>query len=160
MNDILTKIQDYPTVIQGAIGSALAAFLIWVLQQTYLVSRRVVSRISPRYRRNVKIDRMLRLRALCSRNAEERHFTIVALIYRGGRSFLHAILVLVIGLLLSSSIPILGKIASIVAAFLIVRTLNIYTPSKAPVDCEQQIEQLESEVEDLDSEIQKRRSGK
>jgi hypothetical protein len=101
MSELVRTIQDWPVIIQGALGSALFALLMYVGEKLFSAVPAIFSKLSHKRRRSHLINQVLRLRAIASKDPIQKAYFPSMLWYRASRDVIKALIWLTLGLLFS-----------------------------------------------------------
>jgi len=120
MNEIIQKILEWPTIIQGLIGTALFYLILFLGQKIFIK----IKGISKKERRsNLEIQR-IRLEGFLADNIIEQASFIIGLIYGCLNLLIKAIIMLVLGLICQPYIPVFGTIGYLFSLIYLFRAIN------------------------------------
>lgn len=152
MEKLITSVQDWPVIIQGALGSALFALVLFVGQKVasyFLDTFRANSRQSRI--RQLK-EQLIRLKALKAKDHSERGYYASLLWLRASRHVVKALIWLTLGLAFNSTLGVLGVIGFMGAIYYFFFALNIVKAIHYDGDITQKIEEIRAEMAELNAD--------
>ncbi|WP_143501105.1 hypothetical protein [Pseudomonas sp. Irchel 3H3] len=155
MEKLIASIQDFPVIVQGAMGSALFALVLYVGQK---IAAYCFDSVRARSKRNqirqIK-EQYIRFCAISAREFTERTYYVSVLWLRASRHLVKALIWLVLGLVSESAFGALGAfgpfgaVGFMGAIFYLFLALNIVKPIEFDGDVEQKTKELKSEMDKL-----------
>jgi hypothetical protein len=134
MQRIFTLIQDWPVIVQGALGSALFAILLWIGQKLVDMTPLLVTRIS-RGRREIFLrNRMIRYQAKASTDTTQKAFYASLLWFRAARDLLRGLIWLTLGLLFTNFVGVWGVIGYLGCLYYLFFALEVVKPIRDEKD--------------------------
>ncbi|WP_156352886.1 hypothetical protein [Pseudomonas sp. NBRC 111140] len=153
MEKLIASIQDFPVIVQGAMGSALFALLMYIGQKvtTYCFDSFRTSSKKTRIRQ-LK-EQHVRLRALSSEDDSERAYLTSLLWLRASRHVVKALIWITFGLAFESVAGIFSAVGFIGAFYYLFLALNIVKPIGYEGDIDKKIQEIRNEIEVLKNSI-------
>jgi hypothetical protein len=146
MEKLLIAIQDWPVLIQGALGSALFAFVLFAGQKlTANLSDRYVNH-SKQSRETRLRNQIIRLSALLAKDNSERAFLSSVLWLRASRDVIKAFIWLALGLSSASFLPALGTVGYIGCIYYLFSALDVVKGISYDGNVGEQIAKLQAEI--------------
>jgi cell division protein FtsB len=152
MEKLITSIQDFPVIIQGAMGSALFALLLYIGQKiaTYCLDSFRANSKKTRVRQ-LK-EQYIRLRALKSEDRAEAAYFASLLWLRASRHVVKAMIWLTLGLAFESAFGTLSVVGFMGAIYYLFFALNIVKPISYDGDLQKRITEILAEMRSLEAE--------
>ena len=141
VNTLTDIIQNWPVIVQGALGAALFAAVLYVGERLYTVLAFGVSRISRPRRLTYLNNRRIRLYAVKSEDLLSRTYFVSVLWYRASREVVKALMWLTLGLLFTNFVGVWGVIGYLGCLFYLLFALSVVKPIIESGD------QLDAEIE-------------
>ena len=152
MEKLVASIQDFPVIVQGAMGSALFALVLYVGQKIAAYCFDSVRANSKKTRiRQIK-EQYIRFCALSAEDSSERTYFVSVLWLRASRHLVKALIWLVLGLASESAFGAFGPFGAVGftgAIFYLFLALNIVKPIEFDGDIQQKTEELKAEMDKL-----------
>ena len=149
MEKLVASIQDFPVIVQGAMGSALFALLVYLGQK-------VAAYCFDSFRANSKKTRIrqlkeqhVRLRALCAEDDAQRAYLTSLLWLRASRHVVKALIWITFGLAFETAAGTLSVVGFMGAIYYLFLALNIVKPISYDGDIEQKIKDVRAEIRTL-----------
>ncbi|MBV4493094.1 hypothetical protein [Pseudomonas oryzicola] len=149
MEKLIASIQDFPVIVQGAMGSALFALL------TYM-GQRIAAYCFDSFRANSKKTRirqlkeqLVRLRALRAEDDAEKAYYTSLLWLRASRHIVKALIWITFGLAFESVAGTFSAVGYIGAFYYLFLALNIVKPIGYDGDIDKKIKEIRAEIEGL-----------
>lgn len=152
MEKFITSIQDWPVIIQGALGSALFALVLFVGQKVasyFLDTFRASSRQS---RIRQLREQLIRQKALKAKDHSERGYYASLLWLRASRHVVKALIWLTLGLAFNSFLGVLGVVGFMGAIYYLFFALNIVKAINYDGDITKKIEEIKAEMAKLNAD--------
>ena len=149
MEKLIASIQDWPVIVQGALGSALFALVLFAGQKVaayFLDTFRANSRQSRI--RQLK-EQLIRLKALNANDHSERAYYASLLWLRASRHVVKALIWLTLGLTFNSILGVLGVVGFMGAIYYLFFALNIVKAINYDGDIPQKIAEIRAEMTEL-----------
>ncbi|UVL37136.1 hypothetical protein LOY43_12125 [Pseudomonas sp. B21-041] len=147
MEKLIASIQDFPVIVQGALGSALFALALYIGQK-------VAAYCFDSFRANSKKSRIrqlkeqyIRLRALSSEDRAESAYFASLLWLRASRHVVKALIWLTLGLAFGSAFEPLSIVGFMGAIYYLFFALNIVKPISYDGDVQQKLVEIKEEME-------------
>ncbi|MCD9572347.1 hypothetical protein [Pseudomonas protegens] len=152
MEKLLASIQDFPVIVQGAMGSALFALIVYIGQK-------VAAYCFDSFRANTKKSRIrqlkeqsVRLRALSAEGDAQKAYLTSLLWLRASRHVVKALIWITLGLAFESTAGPLSVVGFMGAIYYLFLALNIVKPISYEGDIEQKIKDIRIEIRKLDAD--------
>jgi hypothetical protein len=146
---LLTSISDWPVIVQGALGSALFAAVLFLGQKaTGSLSSRY-SAVSRERRRNFLLEQRLKYSYKLAKDMPTRAAIFSGLLYRASKNALRAAVWLTLGLIFSTFLPVLGLVGFLGALYYLFAALNTVTPVPEVDDIAERLKELTVESKTL-----------
>lgn len=150
LDRFVTAVSDWPVVLQGALGSALFATLLFGGQRaTAALSGWMRSR-SKLSRQEYLFELLLRLEAVSSTESVDTAKYAAVLVYRAMRHLMKALIWLTLGLAMGSVISVLGIVGFAGCLFYLFKSLNVLAPTELTPDVAQKVAEARAELEQLE----------
>lgn len=149
MDQLILSIQDYPVIVQGAMGSALFALVLFVGQRMAAYGLDRFRAGSRRVRKRQIKEEYIRLRALGADDYSEGAYFGSLLWIRASRHFVKALIWLVLGMIFDSTIGVLGVVGYMGAVFYLFFALSIVRPISYDGDVKARAAELKEELDQL-----------
>ncbi|TMX38872.1 hypothetical protein DA096_09200 [Vibrio rotiferianus] len=149
---MLKEILELPAIVQGALGSALFAIVLWLLKlgSSFLIDR--VSFLDNKMKVHKINTQLVRCKALQHGEPETVTFALVGLIYLALANILKAVICLIVGYGLSSYILIFSDISLVFALYFVFQALACVSDEAEGDNYQEKIEDLEGQLSELTSE--------
>lgn len=149
MEKLLASIQDFPVIVQGAMGSALFALLVYIGQKvaTYCFDSFRASSKKSRIRQ-LK-EQQVRLRALCAEDYDQKAYLTSLLWLRASRHVVKALIWITFGLAFESAAGTLSVVGFIGAIYYLFLSLNIVKPISYEGNIEEKLMDIRTELRSL-----------
>lgn len=149
MNEIVQEILKWPIIVQGALGSGLFWFILFIGQKlSFFLSDRL-----SKYSTKKRIDR-LRVESVKYKitldNQPHRASFFGLLLYRAAGRITIGLVWLTLGLAFQSIVPIFGLIGYIGALYHFFNGWQIFRPLDTDVNKEKRIEEISGEIKELE----------
>ena len=148
MSNIITIVENWPVIIQGALGSALFAITLFVFQKTYKFVSHKVSSLSKKSRISELNTEKLKL-ATCVFKGQEKAIIAAPILYRMSRPLIKALLWLVLGMMFGQIISVFTIIGYIGCIYYLVKALDIVSVYEFNGDPEAKLSEINAEIEEL-----------
>lgn len=150
----VTAVQDWPVLVQGALGSGLFWLVLLVAQRTTaFLSSHIALQSKHRRQADLK-NQLLRFHALkASAGADSAAVAGFAsvLLYRTARPVIKALMWLTLGLVFQSVLGVLGVVGFVGCLYYLLTAFNIVRPLVFDGDIDQKIAELEQKLAELDA---------
>ncbi|EKZ9226930.1 hypothetical protein [Vibrio vulnificus] len=149
---MLKEILELPAIVQGALGSALFAIVLWLLKlgSSFLIVR--VSFLDNKMKVHKINAQLVRCKAFQHGEPETMTFALVGLIYLALANILKAVICLIVGYGLSSYISIFSDISLVFALYFVFQALACVSDGAEGDNYQEKIEDLEGQLSELTSE--------
>ena len=150
MEDLYKAITEYPVIVQGALGSALFAFLFFIGKKTF----QIIDDILSKYFKQVKLESLIRLqkkyiglKAHRSKDLLKSSSIRTELLYVGFRNFINGVIWILLGLILDlyETIGYLGGIYYMFKALYSVQKITI----SDDLDIDKKIKEISEQIKKL-----------
>lgn len=148
--DFINKILELSTIVQGALGSALFAGVLWIGQLLFSISKNKIIYFSKKHRLDSLKSEVIRHMGLASADSATAALSFVSLIYLALGSLIKAIICLCIGYLLESYVPLFREVSFMFALYFLFKALDLLKDTKDDVDDEAQIKLLREQIAKLE----------
>lgn len=146
MEQVLKAINDWPTILQGVVGSAIFWIILLAGQKATSYGSNWLSRYSMQSRRSYLISKMYKCAAFSGRGDGKSAFHVATLIYRSSRHLFKALMWLALGLIFQSVISILGVIGFVGCLYQLFKAYDIVKPYPDGTDLKAELEQVTAEL--------------
>lgn len=150
MPELIEIIEEWPVIIQGALGSALFASALFVAQKVFKHVNYQISAFSNENRIVELKTEKLKVGLAAARGKDKAIFA-APILYRMSRPFLKGLVWLVLGLMLgeiSSGLSMVGYAGSF---YYLINALNVVSPYELEGDYKPKLDQINRELDDLES---------
>ena len=148
MEELYKVITEYPVIIQGALGSALFAFLIFIGKKIF----QIINDILSKYFKNIKLETLRRLRtkhiglkAHRSKDLLKSSSIRTELLYYGFRNFISGVIWILLGLILN-----LYEIGYLGGIYYMFKALNSVQRITVSNNCD-----IDKKIKEINGQIQK-----
>lgn len=161
IQDIIEAVKAWPAILQGALGSALFAIVLWFIKWAFRVTRQKRKFQSIRSRRTSLQDRICLLQAVLAPSQREASEFVVLVLYRASRHGINAMIWVVYGLAAGSMIPLIGNVGFVVALYYLLKMAAAVGPvhHKSPADTQKELDESHAEMAALVSQIEQHSDG-
>jgi len=142
LQEFLNAIKDWPVIIQGALGSALFALILFVLQKVYAYANHQIALLSKKSRIRELTNERLKIGMSIGQGKDKALFAS-PMLYRMSRPFLKSLIWLVLGLLFSELFDILSVVGYLGSIYYLLNALDVV----APYECEGNLKIRLKEIE-------------
>ncbi len=149
MEKLIAAIQDWPILIQGAIGSALFWVLLALGQKLMTFLSAKFSSLSKRRKKSELYTQLLRFRALTTSPHDLGGHYASILLYRASRSVVKALIWLAFGLIFYSVINALGIVGFIGCLYYLFAAYNVVRPLDYDGNITEKIKEIEQQLEKI-----------
>ena len=148
MDKFVTVINDWPVIVQGALGSALFAFALWFGQKLYTWFNNKLSKFSRNNRKSSLITEMVKINLKLT-TGKERHIFAPILLYRMSRPFIKAIIWLVLGLITGNLFEALSVVGYIGSIYYLLKALDVVSAYSFEGDLKERINEINKQLKEL-----------
>ena len=140
---MLEEILELPAIVQGALGSALFAIVLWLLKlgSSFLIDR--VSFLDNKMKIHKINAQLIRCKALQNGEPATVTFALVGLIYLALANILKAVICLIVGYGLSSYIAMFSDISLAFSLYYVLQALACVSDEAEGGNYQEKIEDLE-----------------
>ena len=149
MEKLITAIQDWPVLIQGAIGSALFWLLLVLGQKLTTFLSTKFSPLSKRMKKSDLVTQLLRFQALKTGPHDLGGHYASILWYRASRSVIKALIWLALGLIFGSITNVLGVVGFFGCVYYLLSALDVVRPLNYEGDIGEKIREIEQKIEEI-----------
>lgn len=151
---IFDEILKLSPIIQGALGSALFALILWLLRIIFnFLQKKTVTLNQNNQLKRLQSD-LIRYTALESGNVSANTLALVGLLYFAFSDFIKAIICLCVGVLLSSLLPLFKEISFLFALYFLYLALDSVKTAKSEKDYSKKIAELTTEINKIKQQQQ------
>lgn len=151
---LLAAVADWPIIVQGALGSALFAVVLFFGQKAAASITARYSVSSKNRRRGYLLEQGLKYAYKLTKDNPTRAAILTALIYRAIRHCIRAAIWLTLGLLGSTLLPVLGVVGYIGCLYYLFAALNSVAAVPDVEDVAEKMKQLKEEARALGEQIE------
>ncbi|ASO31006.1 TPA: hypothetical protein ACX3GK_002998 [Vibrio parahaemolyticus] len=144
------QILELPAIVQGALGSALFAIVLWCLKRVGTVVFEKMTFLDRKMKIHNINAQLLRCKALQNGEPSMITFALIGLIYLALANVLKAIICLLVGYILSSRMDIFTDISVMFSLYFLLQALVCVSDNKDGPDYDKKIEELESKLKELE----------
>ena len=149
---LFTAITDLPVIVQGALGSALFALVLWLGQKAFRTTMARITKFNRARRIDYLADEIATLHCLKGDDLSKRGVFVSLLVYRSLRNTARAFLWLTMGLIASAVVPVFGIVGYLGALYYFFAMLNTLRGTSGKEDVEARLEELYKERRALTGE--------
>jgi len=150
MSTIIETIQNWPVIIQGALGSALFALVMYLGEKVFSAAPALASRLSRTRRRSYLITKAIRLRAKTSKDPLAKAYYPAMLWYRASRDVIKGLIWLTLGLIFTNMVGVFGVIGHLGCLYYLFFALEVVKPIKGDsASIEAQLVEINQRLKDL-----------
>ena len=150
LDRLLAAASDLPVIVQGALGSALFALVLFVGQRAFLFFAEQRAKHSRTKRKRYLVEQQIKYNVLNATGVANRGAFVSLLIYRAARSLFLALLWLSLGLIFGSVLNVLGLVGYFGCVYYLFLGLSTVTGPKKVDDVAEKLQQIKAELESLD----------
>jgi hypothetical protein len=147
---LYSAVTDLPVIIQGALGSALFASIVYVGQRIFSVVQLRFSALSKERRRTYLLEQQIKYNVLSTKGLPNRGALVSLLLYRASRSLFKALIWLTSGLIFGSVDSTLGLVGYFGCIYYLLLGLSAVTGPEPVEDNEAKLEEIRNELAKLD----------
>lgn len=122
---LVLAITDLPVIVQGAMGSAVFASLLFLAQKILMAISMQYANSSARRKRQALIDELATLEAKVADKVDTKTYYTVIVIYRSSRYVIRGLIWLSLGLMFSSTISVFGIVGYLWGTYHMLQALRI-----------------------------------
>lgn len=152
MTELWEAIKAWPTIIQGAAGSALFALVLFIGQRASTWTAQRIASVSINRRRSSLVSRIARIRAGQATENSDRSYYAAILWLRASRNVIKGLIWLALGLCFGSFAGAFGVVGYLGCIFYLFGALDVVKSIKKEECSDQQLALLEQELESLPSD--------
>ncbi|MCK9388318.1 MAG: hypothetical protein M0Q22_07990 [Sulfuritalea sp.] len=152
MEQLIASVQDWPVIVQGALGSALFALVLFTGQKITTYFLDTVHAQSKRERARQLREQLIRYKALKSKDNAERAFYAAVIWLRASRHVVKAFIWLTLGLAFNSLLGVLGVVGFLGATYYLFVALGIVKGISYDGDVTLKIEEIRTELRALNED--------
>ena len=149
LDNIYTAVTDLPVIIQGALGSALFAAILFAGQRVFAYSTQKLSSISKDRKRRYLIEQQIKYNVLAATAIPDRGAFVSLLIYRASRSLFKALIWLTAGLMFGNIDTILALVGYFGCFYYLFIGLNTVTAPEQVSNATEKINEIRLDLEKL-----------
>lgn len=153
MEKLLASIQDWPVIIQGALGSALFALTLFLGQKIAAYFIDTVRAHSKQARISQLKEQLIRFRALKAKDNAERTYYASIIWLRASRQVVKGFIWLTLGLLSDSILGVLDVVGFMGAIYYFFIALNIVKGISYDGDVTKKIQEIHEEMNRLKADV-------
>lgn len=146
MEKLIQAVQDWPVLIQGALGSAIFWLFLLVGQKVAAFVTSHASDLSNKSKQRFLFDQLLRCRAAKTKIDSEGGYYASILWFRASRHVIKGLIWLTLGLIFGSVINVLGIVGYLGCFYYMFAALIIVRPFTYKEDIDQKIDELEKKL--------------
>jgi threonine/homoserine/homoserine lactone efflux protein len=145
----LTAATDLPVIVQGALGSALFALVLFAGQHLSALLGSRFAKSSRKRRKVYLIDQQIKYNVLKSKEFAEKGAYVSLLVYRASRSLFKSLIWLTLGFAFGTMDQIFGLVGYLGCLYYLFKGLNTVTGPESVPDVEAKLQQIKAELEAL-----------
>lgn len=152
MDKLIASIQEWPVIVQGALGSALFALVLFVGQKiaAYFIDSMHAQSRQARIRQ--LREQLIRFKALKAKDNAERAYYASLIWLRASRHVVKALIWLALGLAFNSLLGVLGVVGFLGAIYYLFIALSIVKGISYDGDVTAKIEEIRTEMRALEED--------
>jgi hypothetical protein len=148
LDRLIAAVTDLPVIVQGALGSALFALLLFLGQKCTASVGTWYSNSSKRRKKEALVDELAVLSVVVAKDIpRSTHFTVMVL-YRASRHLVRALYWLALGLIFGSTISVFGIVGYLGCLFFLLQALRLVQGRS-----EEELNAAESRLEEIKVEL-------
>ena len=144
-DQLITAITDLPVILQGALGSALFALMLYIGQRLSTFVSRQYAQSSKQRRRRLLVEQQIKYNVLHANDFAARNAFVSLLIYRACRSLFKALIWLTLGLIFG----FFGFVGYIGCLYYLFQGLNTVTRAEKVDDIGKKLQEIQDELASL-----------
>ena len=149
MDKLIQAIQDWPVLVQGAVGSGIFWLFLFVGQKVAMFVSSHVVELNKKSKYQYHFDQLLRCRAIKTRVNSEGGYYASILWYRASRHVIKGLIWLTLGLIFDSVIGVLGIVGYFGCFYYLFAALLVVRPFTYKGDIDQKIDELEKKLAEI-----------
>jgi len=146
---IFDEILKWSPIIQGALGSALFALILWALKILFSFLHKKTTSFNQKTQLNKLQSDLIRYTALESGNLNSNTLALVGLLYFAFSYFIKAIICLCVGVLLSTFFPMFKEISFLFALYFLYLALDSVKTGKSEKNYSETITELTLKIDKI-----------
>lgn len=150
--DFASALTNLPVIIQGALGSALFAVIVWLGQKLFTFAASRATRFTRLRRIDYLTDEIAKLHFVKGKDFALKGAFLTLLVFRSLRSFVKAFIWLSLGLLGGALNPIFGTVGYLGAMYYFFSALNTLRAPEQADDVAAKLGELSAERKALKAE--------
>lgn len=150
MENIIKIINEWPVIIQGALGSALFAFLLYFGQKLFAYYSQVTSSYSSKTTQRKIRREIFRLQALKATNNNDKSYYASMLWFQASSRVIKGLIWLTMGLVFSSVIDVIGFVGYIGCLYYLFEALDIIKPIERVDNIDETINNLQNKLKEIE----------
>lgn len=152
LEKLLSAISDWPVIVQGALGSALFASMVYVGQKIATTLNMRAAEVSKKRRKDYLYRLQLKYGFKAAKDNAIKTALLSALLYLAARDALRGAVWLALGLLTGSFLPVLGAVGFLGALYYWFTALSAVSPAPEVDNVEERFKQVNEEWEALNKD--------
>lgn len=149
MSSLLNAIKDWPVIFQGALGSALFAFSLFMGQKLFSAVSHHIASLSRKSRIDELRAEKLKL-GLYATPGKDKALFAASLVYRMFRPFIKSLIWLVFGLLSKEVTDILSWVGYAGSLYYLLSALDVVSPYTYEGDPDKRLREINDEIKKLE----------
>ena len=148
LDRLVNAVTDLPVIVQGALGSALFALVLFVGQRVLAIAIARLAHSSKKRRKQALVDELAILNAASAKDVASETYYGVVVLYRTGRHLVRGLLWLTLGLVFGSTISVFGLIGYIGCLYYLFQALRLVEGGDAD-NAEARLKEINTELNAL-----------
>ena len=149
LNEIYTAATNLPVVIQGALGSALFALLLYLGQKVFALTANRIAKSSRSRRKIYLLEQQVKYNVTKSKDFSARSAFVSLLIYRASRSLFKALIWLALGLAFGPLYWTLSIVGYCGCIYFLFKGLNTVSAPETVADVDEKLKEIKAELDIL-----------
>ena len=150
---LVNAVTDLPVIVQGALGSALFALVLYVGQKVLAAVIARLSQSSKKRRKHTLLDELAILSAASADDMASETYYGVVVLFRTARYLVRGIIWLTLGLVFESTISVFGIIGYIGCLYYLFQALRLVDGGEAE-NAKQRLEEIKTALSAIEQSAQ------
>ena len=149
MLELVSIFNDWPIIVQGAMGSGLFWLVLLIGQSLVTALSKKYSLHSVKSRKSWLISARAKYIAATTKNNQDRNFYVTLINYRASRHFYKAFMWLVLGLITNTLVYPFGIIGYVGSLYYLFKAYDVVSPVHVHEDAEEELKKINKELKDI-----------
>ena len=152
MEKLISAIQDWPVLVQGAIGAGIFWLILLLGQKATSYLSNIARKHSKKKQESYLRNQLIRHQAFRAQNSLEKgsHFAVI-LLYRASRNVVIGLIWLSLGLTFDSILGVLGVVGFVGCLYYLFAALEIIKPFYSDGNIDEKITELQAKLNELEN---------